>query len=96
MKITRIIASAAVAGGMAAGAAGLSAVTASAAPSPAPAPNQPMVAMTIPGGPNPGQPPASAPPAPAPPMWGAGNPQVWDDGWQHWGVWMNGVFVPTF
>lgn len=32
----------------------------------------------------------------APPMWGADNPQVWDQGWQHWAVWMNGVFVLTF
>ncbi|MGV0804729.1 hypothetical protein [Mycolicibacterium setense] len=52
--------------------------------------------MTIPGGPNPGTPPAWAPPKPASPAWGAGNPQVWDEGWNHWGVWMNGVFVPTY
>ncbi|STZ74137.1 Uncharacterised protein [Mycolicibacterium fortuitum] len=91
MNITRIIAGAAVACGLAAGTAGLSAATASAAP----IPGQPM-AMTIPGGPNPAPPPAWAPPTPAPPTWGAGNPQVWDQGWQHWGVWMNGVFVPTF
>ncbi len=96
MKITQIIAGTAIAGGLAAGAAGLSAASAGAAPAWAPAPNQPMVAMTIPGGPNPGPPPSWAPIAPPPPMWGAGNPQVWDEGWHHWGVWMNGVFVPTF
>jgi hypothetical protein len=31
-----------------------------------------------------------------PPAWAAGNQQVWDEGWQHWGVWMNNVFVPTY
>lgn len=51
MKIAKIIAGAAIAGGMAAGAAAMSAATAGAAPPYAPAPNQPMIAMTIPGGP---------------------------------------------
>ena len=46
--------------------------------------------------PDPGSPPAWAPPQPVPPSWAAGNKQVWDDGWQHWGVWINGVFVPTY
>jgi hypothetical protein len=29
-------------------------------------------------------------------MWAMGNAQVWDAGWNHWGVWVNGTFVPTF
>ncbi len=40
--------------------------------------------------------PAWAPPKPADPIWAQGNPQVWDSGWNHWGVWINGAFVPTF
>ncbi|WP_076197406.1 hypothetical protein [Mycobacterium sp. GA-1841] len=96
MKITKILATTAIAGGMAAGAVGLSAATAGADPAWAPAPNQPMLATAPPPGPNPGSPPAWAPPTPAQPAWAAGNPQVWDEGWHHWGVWMNGVFVPTF
>ncbi|MFS0896393.1 hypothetical protein [Mycolicibacterium litorale] len=64
MRLSTIIASTAVAGGIAAGM-GLAAATASAQPAPSPA-------------------------------WANGNPQVWDQGWQRWGVWLNGVFVPTF
>ncbi|ORB29948.1 hypothetical protein BST38_12455 [Mycolicibacterium parafortuitum] len=49
-----------------------------------------------PAGPNEGTPPAWAPPKPVDPSWANGQPQVWDEGWQHWGVWLNGVFVPTY
>ncbi|WP_276069716.1 hypothetical protein [Mycobacterium yunnanensis] len=41
-------------------------------------------------------PPPYAPPRPVDPIWADGNPQIWDRGWNHWGVWLNGVFVPTF
>jgi hypothetical protein len=30
------------------------------------------------------------------PSWANGNQEVWDQGWQHWGVWINGVFVPRW
>jgi hypothetical protein len=86
MKLVEVLASAAVFGGLAAGAMGLGA-TASASPPPVPLP---------PAGPNPGSAPAWAPPQPAPPVWANGAPQAWDEGWQHWGVWLNGVFVPTY
>ncbi|KMO75345.1 hypothetical protein EV589_4006 [Mycobacterium sp. BK558] len=88
MKLTQVLASAAVFGGLTAGAMGI-AGTAAAQPgwTPPPAP---------PAGPSTGTPPASAPPKPVDPTWAAGNPQVWDQGWQHWGVWLNGVFVPTY
>jgi hypothetical protein len=49
-----------------------------------------------PAGPDEGPPPAWAPPKPVDPVWANGNPQVWDKGWNHWGVWLNGVFVPTY
>lgn len=49
-----------------------------------------------PAGPNVGTTPAWAPPKPVDPSWANGNPQVWDAGWNHWGVWINGVFVPTY
>ncbi|MEW5809991.1 MAG: hypothetical protein AB1925_11085 [Actinomycetota bacterium] len=88
MKLTHVLASAAVFGGLTAGALGV-AGSAVAQPgwTPPPAP---------PAGPNVGTAPASAPPKPVDPTWAAGNPQVWDEGWQHWGVWLNGVFVPTY
>ncbi|MGE0216877.1 hypothetical protein [Mycolicibacterium sp.] len=88
MKLTGLLASAAVVGGLTAGAIGLSA-TASAQPGWQPPP-------VPPAGPNTGQAPAWAPPQPVPPLWAQGNPQVWDEGWQHWGVWLNGVFIPTY
>jgi hypothetical protein len=88
MKLKNILASAAVVGGMTAGALGLGAATASADPAP-PVPLPPA-------GPDTSAPPAWAPPQPVPPIWANGNPQVWDAGWQHWGVWVNGVFVPTY
>ncbi|MGE2717549.1 hypothetical protein ACQI4L_26100 [Mycolicibacterium litorale] len=69
MRLSKIVASAAVAGGVAAGM-GLAAATANAEPAPPPAPGQPA--------------------------WANGSPQVWDQGWQRWGVWLNGIFVPTF
>jgi hypothetical protein len=28
--------------------------------------------------------------------WANGNQEVSDQGWQHWGVWINGVFVPQW
>lgn len=76
-------------GGLTAGAIGAGAATATAEPgwTPPPAP---------PAGPHTGTPPAWAPPKPVDPLWAQGNPQVWDEGWQHWGVWVNGVFVPTY
>lgn len=49
-----------------------------------------------PAGPTVASPPAWAPPKPADPAWANGNPQVWDAGWNHWGVWVNGTFIPTF
>ncbi|CAN5617657.1 hypothetical protein BH09ACT7_BH09ACT7_53350 [soil metagenome] len=87
MRFTNVIASAAVVGGLTAGALGLGAAAAYAEPAPVPLP---------PAGPDAGQPPAWAPPKPVPPLWANGAPQVWDEGWQHWGVWLNGVFVPTY
>ncbi len=64
MRLKEIVVGAAVAGGLAASALGLT--------------------------------PAWAPPKPVDPLWANGSQQVWDAGWQHWGVWMNGVFIPTF
>ncbi len=87
MKFINVVASAAVVGGLAAGALGLGTAVASA---------DEMVVPLPPAGPNTGSAPAWAPPQPAPPAWAMGNPQVWDEGWQHWGVWMNGVFIPTY
>lgn len=85
MKKTAI--TAAVAGGLLAGAAGLGAGTANAIVPPPPMP---------PAGPTVTGPPSWAPPRPVQPVWSMGAPQVWDAGWNHWGVWMNGTFVPTF
>ena len=88
MKLSQVLASAAVFGGLTAGAMGV-ASTAAAQPGWVPPP-------VPPAGPNTGSAPASAPPKPVDPIWAAGQPQVWDEGWQHWGVWLNGVFVPTY
>jgi len=88
MKLTKVLAPMAIAGGLAAAALGFGAAAASAEPMPAP--------PAPPAGPNAGTPPAWAPPQPVAPLWANGNPQVWDEGWQHWGVWMNGVFIPTY
>lgn len=88
MKLSQVLASAAVFGGLTAGAMGV-ASTAAAQPGWVPPP-------VPPAGPNTGTAPASAPPKPVDPVWAAGQPQVWDEGWQHWGVWLNGVFVPTY
>jgi hypothetical protein len=100
MRLTRVFASAAVAGAMAAGAFGLSAATATATPLNPPSgygdPDQPGQPPAPPAGPQPGTAPASAPPKPVDPAWANGQKQVWDQGWQHWGVWMNGVFIPTY
>lgn len=93
MKLKSLVASAVAVGGLTAGALGLGAATATAQPAPPPPPPAPAAP---PAGPNPGQPPAWAPPQPVPPVWANGNQQVWDQGWNHWGVWVNGVFVPTF
>jgi hypothetical protein len=71
MRLTHIVAGAAVTGGLAASALGLGAATA-------------------------GADPAWAPPKPVDPTWAAGNKQVWDEGWNHWGVWVNNVFIPTY
>ena len=88
MKLTHVLASAAVFGGLTAGSLGV-AGSAAAQPGWTPPP-------VPPAGPDAGTAPASAPPKPVDPAWAAGNPQVWDEGWQHWGVWLNGVFVPTY
>jgi len=100
MRFTKALTHAIVCGGLAAVAVGLAPGSASAAPDQAPAPvagpAMPVPPPMPPAGPNPASPPAWAPPAPQPPVWSAGNRQVWDQGWQHWGVWINGVFVPTF
>jgi len=96
MRLKEIIVGAAVAGGLAAGALGLTAATAGANPPPPPAPGMPMVPPAPPAGPEPGTAPAWAPPQPVQPLWAADNKQVWDAGWNHWGVWMNGVFIPTY
>ena len=98
MRLKEIVVGAAVAGGLAAGTLGLTAATAGATPPPPPAPGQPMpmVAPAPPAGPNPGSAPAWAPPKPVEPLWANGAQQVWDEGWNHWGVWMNGVFIPTY
>jgi hypothetical protein len=94
MKLLDIVAGAAIAGGLAAGALGLSSATAGAnPPPPPPAPGQPALP---PAGPDAGSPPAWAPPKPVDPSWANGNKQVWDKGWNHWGVWINDVFIPTY
>lgn len=89
MKFSGYLASAAVAGGLAAGALGFGAAAANAQPGWTPPP-------VPPAGPSAGSAPAWAPPQPVAPLWAQGQPQVWDQGWQHWGVWLNGVFVPTY
>ncbi len=63
---------------------------------PPPPPGAPAEYGAPPAGPNVGPPPPYAPPKPVDPSWAAGNPQVWDKGWNHWGVWINDVFVPTY
>ena len=88
MKLSQVLAGAAVFGGLAAGAMGVVS-TAAAQPGWVPPP-------VPPAGPNAGQAPAGAPPKPVQPLWANGQPQVWDQGWQHWGVWLNGVFIPTY
>jgi hypothetical protein len=88
MKMTRVLASAAIAGGLLTGAMGMTSAVAGAQPMPPP--------PAPPAGPHTGTPPAWAPPKPVDPLWANGQPQVWDEGWNHWGVWLNGVFVPTY
>lgn len=90
MRFTEFFAGAVVVGGVTAGAIGLGAGAAAAAP------GDPVVPPMPPAAADPGQAPAWAPPQPVPPSWANGSPQVWDEGWQHWGVWMNGVFIPTY
>lgn len=96
MRLKEIVVGAAVAGGLAASALGLTAATAGASPAMPAAPGQPVMPPAPPAAPNPGSAPSWAPPKPVDPMWANGNPQVWDEGWNHWGVWLNGVFVPTY
>lgn len=83
MRMKKTVVTTAVAGALFAGAAGVGTGTATAG-------------MTPPPGPTVTAPPSWAPPKPAEPAWSMGNPQVWDAGWNHWGVWVNGTFVPTF
>lgn len=87
MRIKDVFAGAAVAATLFAGPA-VMAATASAEPVPPP--------PVPPAGPTVASPPAWAPPKPVEPVWANGNPQVWDAGWNHWGVWVNGTFIPTF
>lgn len=87
MRIKNVCAGAAVATALFAGPLALAA-TASAEPVPMP--------PAPPAGPTVASPPAWAPPKPVEPAWADGNPQVWDAGWNHWGVWVNGTFIPTF
>ena len=110
MKLIQVLASAAVFGGLSAGAMGVASTAAAQEgwnPPPAPPAGQDAVHPAAPAGwnpppaappagPNEGTPPAWAPPKPVDPSWANGQPQVWDEGWQHWGVWLNGVFVPTY
>jgi hypothetical protein len=94
MRLTYLAAGAAITGGLAVGAMGLSAATAAADPGyMPPGPAQPAVP---PAGPSPSSAPMWAPAKPAQPAWSNGQAQVWDAGWNHWGVWMNDVFIPTF
>ncbi|TDK87394.1 hypothetical protein EUA03_17605 [Mycolicibacterium mucogenicum] len=83
MRMKKTAVTTAVAGALFAGAAGVGTGLAAAG-------------MTPPLGPTVTAPPAWAPPKPAEPAWSMGNPQVWDARWNHWGVWVNGTFVPTF
>jgi hypothetical protein len=39
-------------------------------------------------------PPLWAPPAPPPPDWDNGAPVVWNAGFNGWGLWINGAFIP--
>ncbi|MCX2713781.1 hypothetical protein [Mycolicibacterium sp. J2] len=87
MRIKNVCAGAAVATALFAGPLALAA-TASAEPVPMP--------PAPPAGPTVASPPAWAPPKPVDPVWANGNPQVWDAGWNHWGVWVDGTFIPTF
>ncbi|BBY26932.1 hypothetical protein [Mycolicibacterium sediminis] len=112
MMLRKVLAGAALVGGLTSGAMGLGAASAIAEPAPPPAPGQPAPPPPPPPGqmwhpgppppaappaePNVGQPPAWAPPKPVDPSWANGQPQVWDQGWNHWGVWQNGVFIPTY
>ena len=89
MMIRKIAAGAAIVAGVTVG---WGAAEASAAPAPPPAPGP----VLPPAGPDAGAPPAWAPPKPVDPLWANGQPQVWDEGWNHWGVWQNGVFIPTY
>ena len=88
MNLKKLIAGAAVTGGLIAGPLAAAGV-ASAEPMPMPPPAPPA-------GPSVGTAPGWAPPKPVDPAWAHGSPQVWDNGWNHWGVWMNGVFIPTY
>ncbi len=87
MNVKKMLVTVAAAGGLFVGP---FAMAGAASAEPAPMPPAP------PAGPSVTSPPAWAPPQPVPPLWAQGNPQVWDSGWNHWGVWMNGAFVPTF
>ena len=86
MNVKKMIVGAAVAGGLFVGPFAMVG-TAVAEPAPPPLP---------PAGPSVGTAPDWAPPKPVDPAWAQGNSQVWDSGWNHWGVWINGTFVPTF
>jgi len=50
----------------------------------------------LPPGPAWNGPPGPAPPQtpPPPPWWADGAPVVWDWGGHQWGVWWNGAFLP--
>lgn len=77
----KVVASAALTGALSAGAVGLGAGIAEAAPAPPPVPVAPAPA------------PPGAPPAPAPPSYAPNAQVVWNQGQNHWGIWLNGVFI---
>ncbi|AFM17685.1 hypothetical protein Mycch_2925 [Mycolicibacterium chubuense NBB4] len=94
MRLVEMLAAVAIAGGCAAGAIGFAGVAAAQPDSPY-VPDYPTPAPAPPGA-DIGSPPDWAPAKPVDPSWAADNRQVWDQNFQHWGVWMNGVFIPTY
>jgi hypothetical protein len=74
-------ATAAIVGGLIAGAVALDATANADPPPPLPA-----EASSDP-------PPAWAPAQPPQPVWAPGHPVVWDQGWGRWGIWINGSFL---
>ena len=101
MRLKEIIVGAAVAGGLAAGALGLTTATAGADPSAATTCTGPADGDADGGtGPARGTEPRQRAVVGAAQAGrsGVGHRQQagLGAGWQHWGVWMNGVFIPTY